>query len=181
MATLKDLGLQEPSTITKNLAVVEVSRNSTNQYQEIMCIGSPNSTTALAIAEVMGTDPHSTTVGMAVKVGRPNLTTVGSTAGDSTSANVVVGSAGSGKIFVHSYSVTSTIAGPVRCGFYSVGGGASSLVWPLIIWGSGGVINLTESVPAPSYLFQASAGSTLTFQTASTGPFTYAVTYSTGV
>lgn len=67
MATIDGIGLAEPSTITKSLAAIPITRNSTLLHQEIMSIGSPNSTTLLALAEVTGADPASTTVGLVVR------------------------------------------------------------------------------------------------------------------
>lgn len=69
MATLGDIALEEPSTITARLAAARVTRNSTVQSQELMCIADPDSTTALAIAKV--TDAvtlPSTTMGIAVRL-----------------------------------------------------------------------------------------------------------------
>jgi hypothetical protein len=81
MATIDGLGLQEPSTITKSLAVIPITRNSSVTYQEIMTIGSPNSTGTLALAEVLGSAPASTVVGLAVRQVGP-VTIQQSTAGD---------------------------------------------------------------------------------------------------
>ena len=182
MATIDGLGLIEPSTISKALAVVPITRNSSVTYHEIQLLGSPNSTTLLALAEVMGTDPASTTVGLVTRPGRPSLLTVASTAGTDTLAVIVAGStaAGTGSIFVSAFTVDSTMTGPIRCGFYSQAGGASSLVWPFTLWAGGGAINVSQSVASPGYLFKTSTGSTLTFQVSSTGPFRVGLTYSTG-
>lgn len=68
MANIDGIGLAEPSTITKSLAGIGIDRNGTTTYQEIMSIGSPNSTTSLALAEVMGSAPASTTVGLVTRV-----------------------------------------------------------------------------------------------------------------
>jgi hypothetical protein len=68
MATIGDINLEEPSTVTKRLAAVEITRNSTVQSQEVMVLGSPNSTTSLALAEVTGSAPPSTTVGLVVRI-----------------------------------------------------------------------------------------------------------------
>jgi hypothetical protein len=69
MATLDGIGLAEPSTITKSLAAALIQRNSSNQYQEIMSIGDPDSTTALAIAKVSATvGLASTVMGLAVRI-----------------------------------------------------------------------------------------------------------------
>jgi hypothetical protein len=67
MAVIDGVGLAEPSTITKSLAAVPITRNSSVTYQEVMTLGSPNSTSLLALAEVMGSAPASTTVGLVVR------------------------------------------------------------------------------------------------------------------
>lgn len=72
MATIGDINLEEPSTVTKRLAAVEIERNSTAQYQEVMVLGSPNSTTSLALAEVTDSVPASTTMGLVVRVAQPS-------------------------------------------------------------------------------------------------------------
>ena len=68
MATLRDIGLAEPSTLTARLAAVTITRNSTVQSQEILVIGDPDSTTALALAKVTASPPPSTTMGLAVRI-----------------------------------------------------------------------------------------------------------------
>lgn len=84
MATIGDIGLAEPSTLTKRLAAVEIERNSTVQSQEILVLGSPNSTGVLALAEVMGSAPASTVMGLAVRQVGPV------TFGQSTAADALV-------------------------------------------------------------------------------------------
>jgi hypothetical protein len=253
MATIGDIGLAEPSTLTKRLAAVEITRNSTVQSQEVMVLGSPNSTGVLALAEVMGSAPASTVMGLAVRqVGpiavtnstatdlltaavqsgtwnigtvttvttvsavttvsslagavtarnftssggavegstttpptgalglhvrplHPALTTFNSTAG-SDSVATLVSSQATTKAFVSAYTVNSTEAGPIQCGFYS----GSTLVWPVTIWAEGGQIKDAQAVPHPSYLFAGSTGQALTFNVASTGAFRVAITYWTG-
>jgi hypothetical protein len=73
MAVIDGVGLAEPSTITKSLAAVPITRNSSVTYQEVMVLGSPNSTTLLALAEVTGADPASTTVGLVVREANRNV------------------------------------------------------------------------------------------------------------
>jgi hypothetical protein len=244
LATIGDIGLAEPSTLTKRLAAVEITRNSTVQSQEVMVLGSPNSTGVLALAEVMGSAPASTVMGLAVRqVGpvavtnstatdlltaavqsgtwniatvttvttvttvsaarvatssgggvegstgtpptgalglhvrplHPALTTFNSTAG-SDSVATLVSSQATTKAFVSAYTVNSTEAGPIQCGFYS----GSTLVWPVTIWAEGGLMKDAQAVPHPSYLFAGSTGQALTFNVASTGAFRVAITYWTG-
>lgn len=124
MATIGDVGLQEPSTITKRLAAVEITRNSTVQSQEVMVLGSPNSTTTLALAEVTGAAPASTTMGLVTRPIGP-ITVAQSTAGDlnvtvanlSTTMTVRQSSAGDLNVTVAGYSTTvnvSSVSGVVR-------------------------------------------------------------------
>ena len=74
MATIGDIGLAEPtasaagSTITARLAAVQITRNSTVQSQEILCIGDPDSTTSSAIAKVSNAVIPSTGWGLGVRV-----------------------------------------------------------------------------------------------------------------
>lgn len=72
MASIGDINLQEPSTVTKRLAAVAIDRNSTTQYQEVMVLGSPNSTGVVALAEVQATVPASTSFGLVVRVADPS-------------------------------------------------------------------------------------------------------------
>lgn len=67
MATIGDIGLAEPSTLTARLAAVQVTRNSTVQSQEILCIGDPDSTTSSAIAKVTNAALASTAWGLGVR------------------------------------------------------------------------------------------------------------------
>lgn len=176
MATLNDIGLAEPSTLTKRLAAAEIQRNSTNQYQELMCLADPDSTTALAIAKVTNLIPQSTAWGLSVREARPVLNTLVSTAG-TDSAVTLISSGAADRAYVSAFTVTSTVAGPVFCGFYA----GATLRWPLTMWADGGAVNVSESIAAPGYLFAGSVGEPLTFQVASTGAFRVAITYSTGV
>ena len=267
MATIDGIGLAEPSTITKSLAGVLVQRNGSNTYQEVMVLGSPNSTTALALAEIQATAPASTTMGLVVRVASgpssaadllvrpvfsstntdnpvrailsstntdnpvrailsstsadnpvtatfassansvlsrattssgglvegstnlpavgalglhvaqivPTLTITNSTAGSDSIASLVSSNAAS-KAYVTAYTVNSTEAGPIQAGFYA----GATLVWPVTIWATGGVVKDAQSVPHPSYLFKGSTGAALTFNVPSTGHYRVAITYWTG-
>lgn len=241
MATIEGIGLAEPSTVTKSLAAVKIDRGGSTTWQELMILASPNSTTSLALAEVMGSAPASTVVGLAVRVvSGPSsvadlavravlssttadnpvtatlastgntvtarmttssggsvegstttpvtgalglhvrslpaaLTTLNSTAGTDSVVTLVSSNAAS-KAFVSAYTVNSTVAGPVNCGFYS----GATLVWPVTIWASGGMMKDAQAVAAPGYLFAGSTGAALTFNVASTGAYRVAITYWTG-
>jgi hypothetical protein len=98
MAVIDGIGLAEPSTITKSLAAVLIQRNSSDTYQEVMVIGSPNSTTSSALAEVTNAAAASTAWGLVTRTRTaPESTAWASSAGfhfDSSgalTANIVGG------------------------------------------------------------------------------------------
>ncbi|HEX7122353.1 MAG TPA: hypothetical protein VF178_08300 [Gemmatimonadaceae bacterium] len=165
MATIDGIGLAEPSTITKSLAAVPVERNSSITYQEVMVLGSPNSTTALALAEVTGASPASTTVGLVVRqvLGTP-LTFAASTVGNTSTQTVLISSAATTP-YISAYMVASTETGPIVGGFY-VG---STLLWPVVIGASLGVMQQSQQVAQPGYVFRGQADRPVHFVTASSG------------
>lgn len=61
-----NIGLAEPSTITKVVAAVTMARGSTTEYQEILCIG--DQTSSLGIMMVTATPPASTAFGAVVRI-----------------------------------------------------------------------------------------------------------------
>jgi len=66
MTTYANIGLAEPSTITKVVAATIVARGSTNEYQEILVIGDPQS--SLGLARVVAVPPVSTEFGQVVRI-----------------------------------------------------------------------------------------------------------------
>lgn len=90
MASFNDIGLSQPasSTITMKIATVTIDRNGTNTHQEILSLGDPDSSGA--IAAVTNAAPNSTRYGVNVRiVGGPSTATdfavralLPSTAGD---------------------------------------------------------------------------------------------------
>jgi hypothetical protein len=64
--TFGAIGLAEPSTITKTVASVVIARNSTNDHQEILTLGDPQS--SLGLARVLAAPPDSTEMGLAVRI-----------------------------------------------------------------------------------------------------------------
>lgn len=66
MTTYANIGLAEPSTITKVVASVVVPRGSTNEHQEILVIGDPDS--SLGVARVVAVAPPSTSMALAVRL-----------------------------------------------------------------------------------------------------------------
>lgn len=68
-----NIGLAEPSTITKTVSAISITRNSSVEYQEILTIGDPEST--LGVARVTDQTPASTMFGVVVREAAP-LTTL---------------------------------------------------------------------------------------------------------
>jgi len=65
MATFGSIQGAEPSTVTFELRTVKINQNSTLMHQEIMSLGDPD--TSNAIAAVLNTSPASTAWGLAVR------------------------------------------------------------------------------------------------------------------
>lgn len=72
--TFSNIGLAEPSTITNRAAAVTIARGSTNEQQEILVLGDPES--SLALARVLNTTPASTEWALAVREVGTDSTTV---------------------------------------------------------------------------------------------------------
>lgn len=68
--TFSNIGLAEPSTITNRAAAVTIARGSTNEQQEILCIGDGQS--SLGVAVVTDTTPASTAFGVVVREAAPS-------------------------------------------------------------------------------------------------------------
>lgn len=66
MATGSEIGLAEPSTVTKNIATVTQSWNGADRHQELLTIAGAEST--LEIARVQATAPASTSMGLVVRI-----------------------------------------------------------------------------------------------------------------
>src|SRR3990167_5631888 len=63
--TFTNLALEEPSTVTARVAAVTIARGSTDEQQEILCLGDGQS--SLGIAVVTDTTPASTAFGLVVR------------------------------------------------------------------------------------------------------------------
>ena len=70
MPTFDNIGLEEPSTITAVVATVVMARGSTNEQQEIQCLGDPE--TSNAIARVLNSAPASTSWALAIREVSPS-------------------------------------------------------------------------------------------------------------
>lgn len=63
--TFSNIGMEEPSTITNRASAVTINRGGTDEQQEILVIGDPES--SVAIARVLAATPASTEYGLAVR------------------------------------------------------------------------------------------------------------------
>lgn len=66
MATFKNIGIDEPTTIDLRVATVEINRGGTLELQEIVTLGDPES--SAAIARVPTAAPESTMAALAVRI-----------------------------------------------------------------------------------------------------------------
>lgn len=85
--TFGNVGLAEPSTITKVVASVVIARGSTSEHQEILVIGDPQS--SLGLARVIATAPTSTEFGQVVRIA----------SGPSSAADLQVQASGNSTVF----------------------------------------------------------------------------------
>jgi hypothetical protein len=101
MATHDDIGLSQPaaSTITKRLDAVSLDANSTTVLREVMVVGSPETTNALA--QVLGAAPASTDWGLVTRV-----------VGYSTVVSVAAMPAGSSGVTVNAITGPVSTAAP---------------------------------------------------------------------
>lgn len=175
MATGNDIGLAEPSTITKRLATVTQNWNSTVRHQELQTIAGAEST--LEIARVLAAEPASTDYGVVVRTvpRSPSqwATLSNSTIGASTSTPIL--SSGTTRPYISAYTIVSTEAGPIVGGFFE----GSTLLWPVTLWGSGGQLQAQQAVAPPGFLFAGSSGRPISFNiiAGSTGVIRGAITY----
>lgn len=65
MPTFSNIGLAEPSTITNRVGAVTLARGTTNEQQEILVLGDPD--TSNALAAVLNAGPASTAWGLVVR------------------------------------------------------------------------------------------------------------------
>lgn len=87
--TYGNIGLAEPSTITKVVASVVVARGSTNEHQEILVIGDPQ--TSLNLATVTDTTPASSAMGLVTRIAGTVPTSGDSTVVQGTSPWITAG------------------------------------------------------------------------------------------
>lgn len=66
MPSFTNIDIEESATVTARVASVQIARGSTNEEQEILCLGDPDS--SAAIAAVTGAAPLSTRLGLNVRI-----------------------------------------------------------------------------------------------------------------
>jgi hypothetical protein len=66
MATFVNVPGMNPSTVDFRLATIQIARGSTNELQEIVCLGDPNS--SLGVAQILAAAPTSTAHGLVVRI-----------------------------------------------------------------------------------------------------------------
>lgn len=175
MATEGNIGLAEPSTLTKSVRTFTQTINSSALHMEgLTLVGQESS---LAIAQVVSSNAASTVWGLVTRSAAPSLTTYAASTVGQSSATTIVSSNATTVGYVQSYQLTSTMAGPVTGGFYI----NSTLVWPVLIWAGGGIARDGQSASYPGYLFKGTAAKDLTFNVSSTGAYQLAVTYWEGI
>lgn len=122
MATFNHLGLAEPSTLTAKIATVTQTRNSSVMHQEILSIGDPDS--SLAIAAVLASNPASTAWGVVVRGAGPFATTGDSTVFQGTSPWTIAGN--STVVLAQGHQSSAAVAANSSALNVRVVGGASS-------------------------------------------------------
>jgi len=156
------------------LATVTQNWNSTVRHQELQVISGAESTNE--IARVLAAAPASTDYGLVVR-SVPTVPTVfatiaNSTVGNSTDTTII--SSAATVPYVSAYTVTSSEAGPIQCGFFK----GSTLLWPLTMWANGGM-NTALAVSPPGFVFKGAVNRPINFKitSGSTGTIRVGVTY----
>ena len=68
MPTFSNIDGEESATVTFTVGAVSLTRNSSAELQEILCLGDPEVASSLGIARVVNTAPASTMAGLGVRV-----------------------------------------------------------------------------------------------------------------
>jgi len=84
--TYSNIAGQEPSTVTFRVATVVIPRGSTNEQQEILSVGDPQSSNG--IARVLADPPASTEFGLVTRIAQPSVWTSASIAAEAAKASV---------------------------------------------------------------------------------------------
>lgn len=102
MPTFSNIDIEESSTISASVGTVTLVRGTTNERQEILCLGDPD--TSNALAAILNTGPASTAWGLVVREAVPT-----------TSVRVAQSSAADLNVTVAGYSTIATVStGSVR-------------------------------------------------------------------
>ena len=115
MPTFSNIDGEESATVTFTVGVVSLTRNSSAELQEILCIGDPDVASSLGVARVLSGAPASTNAGLAVRI----------VSGPSSAADLVSNvSSVAGRVLVDQNSTVwpvqvSSVAGRVDVGEYS--------------------------------------------------------------
>jgi sulfur carrier protein ThiS len=68
MPTFSNIDGEESNTVTFTVGAVSLTRNSSVELQEILCIGDPETASSLGIARVLASAPASTNAGLGVRI-----------------------------------------------------------------------------------------------------------------
>lgn len=68
MPTFSNIDGEESATVTFTVAAVSLTRNSSGELQEILCLGDPEVASSLGLARVVNTAPASTMAGLVVRI-----------------------------------------------------------------------------------------------------------------
>ena len=68
MPTFSNIDGEESATVTFTVGAISLTRNSSAELQEILCIGDPDVASSLGIARVVNTAPASTMAGLGVRI-----------------------------------------------------------------------------------------------------------------
>jgi len=148
--------------------VVREAAHSTGPFQ----ISSVAGVVAIStVGGVVATSPVSTAA-MTLRIPTVFVTLSNSTVGNSTDTTII--SSAATVPYVSAYTVSSTEAGPIQCGFFK----GSTLLWPLTVWANGGM-NLLQAVSPPGFVFKGAVNRPINFKitSGSTGTIRVGVTY----
>jgi hypothetical protein len=68
MPTFSNIDGEESATVTFTVGTISLTRNSSVELQEILCIGDPETASSLGIARVLASAPASTNAGLGVRI-----------------------------------------------------------------------------------------------------------------
>jgi len=101
--SFSNIGLAEPSTLTKVVASIIIPRGSTNEHQEILVVG--DLLDSLAVARVLAAKPASTEYGQVVRSVETSFN-IGSTAADNV---ITIGAVSGGRLNIGSTAADNVV------------------------------------------------------------------------